>query len=29
VVGVTATFGMCAASEILNFLAARSQKAKK
>jgi tRNA A37 threonylcarbamoyladenosine dehydratase len=29
VVGVTATFGMCAASEILNFLAAGSQKAKK
>ncbi len=29
VVSVTATFGMCAASEILNFLAAGSQKTKK
>ena len=29
VVSVTATFGMCAASEILNFLAAGSRKAKK
>jgi tRNA A37 threonylcarbamoyladenosine dehydratase len=29
VVSVTATFGMCAASEILNFLADGSQKAKK
>jgi tRNA A37 threonylcarbamoyladenosine dehydratase len=29
VVSVTATFGMCAASEILNFLAAGFQKAKK
>ena len=29
VVSVTATFGMCAASEILNFLAAGAQKAKK
>lgn len=29
VVSVTATFGMCAASEILNFLAARSLRAKK
>lgn len=28
VVSVTATFGMCAASEILNFLAAGSQKTK-
>ncbi|WP_019428766.1 ThiF family adenylyltransferase [Limnohabitans sp. Rim47] len=29
VVSVTATFGMCAASEILNFLASGLQKAKK
>jgi tRNA A37 threonylcarbamoyladenosine dehydratase len=29
VVSVTATFGMCAASEILNFLATGSQKTKK
>jgi tRNA A37 threonylcarbamoyladenosine dehydratase len=29
VVSVTATFGMCAASEILNFLAERSLKASK
>jgi tRNA A37 threonylcarbamoyladenosine dehydratase len=29
VVSVTATFGMCAASEILNFLATGSGKAKK
>lgn len=29
VVSVTATFGMCAASEILNFLAASPQKGKK
>ena len=29
VVSVTATFGMCAASEILNFLAEGSRKAKK
>lgn len=28
-VGVTATFGLCAASEILNFLASGSSKAKK
>jgi tRNA A37 threonylcarbamoyladenosine dehydratase len=29
VVSVTATFGMCAASEILNFLASQPKKAKK
>jgi tRNA A37 threonylcarbamoyladenosine dehydratase len=29
VVSVTATFGMCAVSEILNFLASGLQKAKK
>jgi tRNA A37 threonylcarbamoyladenosine dehydratase len=29
VVSVTATFGMCAASEILNFLAITPEKAKK
>jgi tRNA A37 threonylcarbamoyladenosine dehydratase len=29
VVSVTATFGMCAASEILNFLATPSERVKK